>query len=110
MQARRGREVTVRLLPDFNDADEIFKTMRAWSFHLSHGPLLAEHRHQMKDTIVWNIEQGALLSGVDMGRAEEKRTALYHAMRLFMDSYEFLLLPVNQVPPFSVDVPYPTFD
>ena len=104
--ARQGSEGPA--FPEFSDADEIFKTMRAWSFHLSHGPLLAEHRHQMKDTMVWNIEQGALLSGVDLGRAEEKRTALYHAMRLFMDAYEFLLLPVNQVPPFSVDVPYPT--
>ena len=95
-------------LPDFSDADEIFKTMRAWSFHLSHGPLLAQHRHQMKDTIIWNIEQGAKLSGADIGRAEVKRTELYHAMRQFMQTYQFLLLPVSQVPPFSVDVPYPT--
>ncbi len=95
-------------LPDFSDADEVFKTMRAWSFHLSHGPLLAEHRHQMKDTIIWNIEQGAKLSGADLGRAEVKRTELYHAMRHFMETYEFLLLPVSQVPPFSVDLPYPT--
>ena len=95
-------------LPDFSDADEIFKTLRAWSFHLSHGPLLAEHRHQMKDTIIWNIEQGAVLSGADLGRAEVKRTELYHAMRDFMETYEFLLLPVSQVPPFPVDMPYPT--
>ena len=95
-------------LPDFGDAHEIFKIMRAWSFHHSHGPLLAEHRHQMKDTIIWNVEQGAHLSGADLGRAEEMRTTLYHAMRQFMETYEFLLLPVNQVPPFSVDVPYPT--
>ena len=94
-------------LPDFGDADEIFKIMRAWSFHLSHGPLLAEHRHQMKDTIVWNIEEGEKLSGADLGRAEAMRTELYQAMRVFMETYEFLLLPVNQVPPFSVDVPYP---
>ena len=57
-------------LPDFSDADEIFKTMRAGSFHLSHGPLLAQHRHQMKDTIIWNIEEGEKLSGADLGRAE----------------------------------------
>ena len=25
-----------------------------------------------------------------------------------MDRYEFLNVPVNQVPPFSVDMPYPT--
>ena len=95
-------------LPDFGDADEIFKTLRAWSFHLSHGPLLAEHREQMKDTIIWNIEAGAKLSGADVGRAQVKCTELYEAMRLFMQKYEFLLLPVSQTPPFSVDTPYPT--
>ena len=61
----------------------------------------------MKDTIIWNIEEGEKLSGADLGRAEAKRTELYQAMRVFMETYEFLLLPVNQVPPFSVDVPYP---
>ena len=95
-------------LPDFSAADEIFKTLRAWSFHLSHGPLLADHRGQMKDTIIWNIEQGAKLSGADLGRAEAQRSELYLAMRRFMQTYEFLLLPVSQVPPFSIDAPYPT--
>ncbi len=95
-------------LPDLSDADESFKVWRAWSFHLSHGPLLAESRQQMKDTIIWNIEQGATLSGADLGRAEVKRTELYHRMRRFMETYEFLLLPVSQAPPFPVDMPYPT--
>lgn len=41
-----------------------------------------------------------------LGRAEVKRTALYQRMRAFMERYEFLLLPVSQVPPFDVDVPW----
>lgn len=98
----------VEATPDFQDADEIFKIWRAWSFHLSYGPLLAEHRQQMKDSVIWNIEQGATLSGADIGRAELKRTELFHRMRRFMEKYEFLLLPVNQVLPFSVNEPYVT--
>ena len=31
---------------------------------------------------------------------------LFQRMREFMERYEFLLLPVNQVPPFPVDQPY----
>jgi amidase len=57
----------------------------------------------MKDTVVWNIEQGLKLSGADVSRAEAKRTRLYHRVRKFMERYEFLILPVSQVAPFSVE-------
>jgi amidase len=33
---------------------------------------------------------------------------LFHRMREFMKKYDFLIAPVAQVLPFSVDVPYPT--
>ena len=42
---------------------------------------------------------GARLSGPQIGRAERKRTELFHRMRSFMQSYEFLISPVSQVPP-----------
>ncbi len=92
--------------PDFRDADEVFKVLRAWSFELSYGDLLKTHRDQIKDTVIWNVEEGAKLTGPQISRAESKRTALYHRVREFMEQYEFLILPVSQVPPFSVDQPY----
>jgi amidase len=94
--------------PDFTDADEIFETLRAWHFELNYGELLEEHRDLMKETVVWNIEQGAHLSGPDVGRAERKRTELYHRVRTFMQYYEFLVAPVSQVPPFDVKQRYVT--
>jgi amidase len=94
--------------PDFSDAREIFQAWRAWSFFLKYGALLAEHRHEMKDTVVWNIEQGLKLTGPDLAQAEAKRTALYHRVRTFMERHEFLVLPVTQVPPFDVTQPYVT--
>jgi amidase len=94
--------------PDFTNADEIFKTLRAWHFELNYGELLEEHRDRMKDTVVWNIEQGARLSGPDVGRAERRRTELYHRVRTFMEDYEFLVAPVSQVPPFDVKQRYVT--
>ena len=36
--------------PDFSDADEIFKTFRAWFYEMNHGSLLREHRDKMKAT------------------------------------------------------------
>jgi amidase len=94
--------------PDFTDADEVFKTLRAWAFELSHGDLLHTQRELLKDTIIWNIEAGQRLRGPDIARAERKRTALYQRVREFMDTYEFLICPVTQVPPFDVSEPYPT--
>jgi amidase len=62
----------------------------------------------MKDTAVWNIEKGLALTGAEIGRAERLRVLLFQRMKAFMDGYEFLVVPVNQVPPFPVDTPYPT--
>ena len=89
--------------PDFSDADEIFKNFRAWFYEMNLGSLLPEHRDKMKETVVWNIEAGMKLSGPELGRAEVKRTALFHRVREFMRDYDFLALPVSQVPPFPIE-------
>ena len=94
--------------PDFAGADEVFKVLRAWRFELAYGELLEEHRHEMKDTVVWNIEEGRRLTGPQVGRAERLRAELYHRVRVFMETYEFLVLPVAQVPPFDVKERYVT--
>jgi amidase len=52
------------------------------------------------------VEAGQRLTGPDISRAERKRTELFHRMRRFMETYEFLICPVNQVPPFDVKTPY----
>ena len=92
--------------PDFSDADEIFKTFRAWFYELKLASLLPEHREKFKETVVWNIESGMKLSGPELGRAEVKRTALFHRVREFMQDYDFLALPVSQVPPFPLEQEY----
>ncbi|HEU0293546.1 MAG TPA: amidase family protein, partial [Anaerolineales bacterium] len=94
--------------PDFSDADEIFKAWRAWSFEAGLAEEYQNHKDQLKDTVIWNIEQGLLLSGPYLARMEMKRTQLFHRLREFMQSYEFLILPVSQVLPFDVNQPYPT--
>jgi amidase len=94
--------------PDFADANDIFHTLRAWQFEHSFGDLLDRHRSLLKDTVIWNIEAGRKLTGPQVGAAELKRTALFSRMHDFMQRHEFLILPVNQVPPFDVDQPYVT--
>ncbi|HMP40763.1 MAG TPA: amidase [Roseiflexaceae bacterium] len=94
--------------PDFSGADEAFKILRAMGFELGYGELLDHHRDQIKDTVIWNVEQGRALTGPQIGRAERLRTALYHRVREFMEQYEFLVLAVTQVPPFDIQQPYIT--
>jgi len=94
--------------PDFTDADEVFKVWRAWRLELTYAELLKSHRNKIRDTVIWNIEEGMKLTGPQIGRAERKRTELYHRVREFMETYEFLILPVNQVPPFDVKQRYVT--
>lgn len=92
--------------PDFAGADEVFKTLRAWSFEMGGGELLETHRDQLKDTVIWNIEEGRKLTGPQLGQAEKLRTALHERVTEFMERHEFLVLPTVQVPPFDVEQPY----
>jgi amidase len=94
--------------PDFTGATEAFETLRAVSFSLRLAPLLKTHRALLKDTVIWNIEQGLALDGAKIGRAEGLRTDLFQRMRAFLEKFEFLLAPVSQLPPFPVDTEYPT--
>jgi amidase len=94
--------------PDMSTADEIFKVLRAWRFELAYGELVKSHRDQIKDTVIWNVEQGTSLTGPRIARVERQRTELYHHVREFMETYEFMVLPVSQVPPFDVKQRYVT--
>jgi amidase len=94
--------------PDFSDADEIFKIGRAWLFEIEFAELIRTHRDQIKQTVIWNAEQGMRLTGPEIGRVEVKRTELYHRVREFMEQHEFLVLPATQVPPFDVTQEYVT--
>ncbi len=93
--------------PDFAGATEAFETLRAVRFAQGYGALLRSHRDQLKASIIWNIEQGLALDGAQVARAEALRTELFHRMRRFLERYDFLVGPVNQLPPFAVDIEYP---
>ena len=88
--------------PDLADADNIFKVFRALEFEAKLGGDFDRHRSQMKDTVVWNIEEGRKLTGSLVARAERQRMQLHQRLYAFMQQYEFLILPTMQVAPFDV--------
>jgi amidase len=94
--------------PDLRDADEIFTTLRALSYELSHSEKLDKHREKLKDTVVWNIEQGRALTGPQVARAMRRHGELLERVRAFFERYDALVLPTSQVPPFPVEQPYVT--
>jgi amidase len=94
--------------PDLSDADEIFQVYRAYAYAQQHERHLREHKDLMKQTVIWNTEQGLKLTALDMARAEEKRTRLYERAVRFFEEYDSLVLPTTSVPPFPVEQEYPT--
>ncbi|MCH2523075.1 MAG: amidase [Dehalococcoidia bacterium] len=94
------------ICPDFSLAREVFETKRAYGMATSHFEKLTTHRDQLKDTVIWNTEEGLKLSALDLGRAEVKQAELFETIRSFMETYEFMIFPVSQVPPFPVTEEY----
>ena len=93
--------------PDLAGAEEAFHVLRAVSFAERYGKLLREQRGLLKDTVIWNIEEGLRLTGPQVGRAMALRSEVYTRMRRFVERYDFLALPVNQVVPFPIEDEYP---
>lgn len=94
--------------PDMDGAALAFDRWRGWFFEFNWGPLLDRHRADMKDTVIWNIEQGRALDAAALAEATRCWTGLLDRMHAFFERYEYLALPVSQVPPFDINVEYPT--
>ena len=93
--------------PPLDGADEIFRTLRAWSFASRFAALDREQHQQLKDTVIWNIEQGRMLTSFDIHQALSERNQLYQRFVTFMEPYDALVLPTVQVLPFDVSLDYP---
>ena len=93
--------------PDFSGATEAFETLRALGFLQSYGEFYRTRRNDLKDTVRWNVEQGMRLTPEQVARATALRSQLYQRMRAFLEKYEFLVCPVNQLPPYPVETEWP---
>jgi amidase len=94
--------------PDMRDANECFVAWRHWAFELQFSEMFDAQPDKLNAYAHWHVQEGRKLTGPYLSRIEAKRTALYQRMREFMEKYEFLILPVNQVLPFDVTTRYPT--
>ena len=60
--------------PKLDGADEVFGTLRAWLFEAAYGEISRRSPDKVKESIRWNAEMGAKLSGPDLARAEQLHT------------------------------------
>jgi amidase len=93
--------------PDFTGLPEIVFTSRGATMAARHAEQLERWRSVMQDALVKNIEYGLTLGAAAIGRAERRRTALWHRVREFFSRYDLLVTPTAAVPPFPVEIVYP---
>jgi len=94
--------------PDYSGVLEIVLLSRGARQAAAHAEKLARWRHVMQDSLVKNIEYGLTLTAEDIGRCERMRTALWHRVRTFYEKYDLILAPTTAIPPFPVEIPFPT--
>jgi amidase len=88
--------------PDFSGAEEAFRVARALSFYQQHAAKAAQHRDQIKATVLEEVDLGARLTGPEICKAETARSQLYQRAGQFFSRYEFFVLPTTQVPAFDL--------
>ncbi len=93
--------------PDLEGVDELFQTLRAAGYAAALARDLERGRAQLKDTVVWNVEQGLKLTPADSQRAATIQAALDARVAAFFTTHEFLVLPTVQVLPFPVELDWP---
>ncbi|HLY19414.1 MAG TPA: amidase [Bryobacteraceae bacterium] len=94
--------------PDFAPAEVAFRTLRAWNAASAFGEQLHAHPDAFKDTLKREIEEGLRLTGTDLARAETAHGQIWRRFQAFLEKYEYFVLPTCQLPPFDVNMPYPT--
>jgi amidase len=94
--------------PDWSGATESYNVLRALGYVGAHSEHVRKHRDLMKDTILWQVEEGRKLTADQIARAIAQRAQLWERVRVFLQHYEFFVLPTTQVLPFAIDQPYVT--
>jgi amidase len=94
--------------PDFAGVDEAFLALRHPPFHSQYAGLARQRPEWVKDPIKWEIAEAERATGADIADASARQERMYEQSRQFFQRYDYFVLPVTQVEPFDVTVPYPT--
>ena len=88
--------------------DEAFPLIRYVANHARYAPLVHQRPEWVKDTIRFEVAQAERVTGPDISRALARQALMFAQSRDFFERYSYFVLPVTQVLPFDVNIPYPT--
>lgn len=94
--------------PDFTGVDDAFLALRHLSFHTSYAALVRQHPDLVKETIQWEVAEAERQTAAEVAKATERQSQLFNQATELFQRYEYFVLPVTQVAPFDVTIPYPT--
>jgi amidase len=108
VRASRSGIQLVEGFPQLPDVRSAFLALRGEFFVAELGELYDTHRQDLKDTIVWNIEQGLGLTVTDIVRAHGTRATARACIEQYMDAHQLDAIagPTSQVLPFGLGNPY----
>lgn len=64
-------------------------------------------RMQLKEEVIWEIEQSLILTEQDVANANRIRENWYRELDRLFETHDFLVLPTAQVFPYSISTPWP---
>lgn len=94
--------------PDLPGLYETYVTLRGIFYGTVNASVPAEIQAHFKETLKDNIATGLALSSAQIYDAYRQRTILYQNMRMFLDRYDCLAIPVVGLAPLQVEIEYPT--
>jgi amidase len=100
--------ITEEAEPDFTGVAEAFPILRYAANYSQNSELVRKNPDWVKDTIKYEVAEAERQTAADIGRALARQTRMYEQSRQFFEKYDYFVLPVTQVMPFDVTVPYPT--
>jgi amidase len=94
--------------PDFTGVAEAFPILRHAGNHAQYEALVRARPEWVKDTIKYEVAQAERLTAADVSRALTRQAQMFDQSRRFFERYDYFVLPVTQLSPFDIDMPYPT--
>ncbi|HVF18092.1 MAG TPA: amidase [Steroidobacteraceae bacterium] len=92
--------------PDFSGVEQAFPLLRYAENHPRYSALVRQRPEWVKDTIKFEVEQAERISAADVGRALARHAQMHEQSRQFFERFDYFILPVTQVAPFDVSIPY----
>jgi amidase len=94
--------------PDFAGVDQAFPALRYAANHPRYAPLLRQRPEWLKDTIRFEVAEAERQTAADVGRALTRQSLMFEQSQQLFEKFDYFVLPVTQVSPFDVNVPFPT--